>query len=201
MTTELPYSEACERNQAPILEVLLREFPEQGIVLEIGSGTGQHLAYFAPRRPALVWQPSDLAENLDGISARITQLDEANILPAIQLDVLKSWPSKIFDAVFSSNTSHIMSWEVVCALFAGVGEHLAGGGVFCLYGPFNEDGRYTSVSNAEFDRQLRLRDPSMGLRDISALDSLARSHQMELEKRYRMPANNQLLTFRRIMDQ
>jgi len=197
MTTELPFSEACERNKAPILEALLQELPAQGRVLEIGSGTGQHLVYFAPRFSGISWQPSDRAEHLEGLTARLSLEGASNIQPPIELDVFEAWPEQQFDGVYSSNTAHIMGWKAVCAMFAGVGNHLQAGGVFSLYGPFNENGEYTAQSNADFDLHLRQRDPDMGIRDIAALNCLAQDHQMKLEGRRQLPANNQLLIFRK----
>lgn len=196
MTGELPFAEASERNKTPILEALLSLLPARGHLLEIGSGTGQHAVHFAPRFARLCWQPSDRREYLAGLNARIRADGPPNILPAIELDVCRVWPDRSYAAVFSSNTAHIMSWPAVCAMFSGVGRRLAGGGAFCLYGPFNVDGCHTSASNEEFDRALRARDPDMGLRDVGALDSLARDRQMALTERIPMPANNQLLVFR-----
>jgi hypothetical protein len=195
MTPGLPYSEACERNREPILEALEQVFPTRGQVLELGSCSGQHVVFFAPFFPELTWQPSDRLEYLEGLSARIRQKGSPNVLQAIELDVLKAWPGSLFDAVYSANTAHIMSWEAVMAMFAGVGTSLFPGGVFCLYGPFNEGGRFTSASNEDFDRGLRARDPSMGIRDLEALDSLARRHQMKLTRQFPLPANNRLLVF------
>jgi cyclopropane fatty-acyl-phospholipid synthase-like methyltransferase len=195
MTPGLPFSEACERNKEPILEALLQVFPTRGKVLEIGSCSGQHVVFFAPSFPELTWQPSDQSEYLDGLSARIRQEGSPNILQAIVLDVMDAWPGQLFDAVYSANTAHIMSWEAVCATFAGVGMSLPRGGVFGLYGPFNEGGRFTSASNEEFDRSLRARDPVMGIRDLEALDSLAHRHQMKLTQQYLLPANNRLIVF------
>ena len=128
MNITLPFSDACERNKAPILEVLLQELPEQGKLLEIGSGTGQHLVHFAPRFPGLEWQPSDRSEYLEGLTARIELEASSNVRPAIELDVLRPWQAGTFDAVFSANTAHIMSWSAVCAMFEGTGAHLLIGG-------------------------------------------------------------------------
>jgi cyclopropane fatty-acyl-phospholipid synthase-like methyltransferase len=193
----LPYSEACERNKEPILKVLLSVLPAQGRILEVGSCTGQHLVHFAAAFPALSWHPSDRNEYLDGLSARIAEQGGGNILAAVELDVVSGWPEPYFDAVYSANTAHIMSWEMVCAMFAGVSRLLRPGGVFCLYGPFNEAGRFTSDSNQGFDLSLRSRDPAMGIRDLEALDTLARSHHMELLQQERLPANNSLLVFQK----
>ena len=195
-SSDLPFSEACERNKAPILETLLTLLPGRGHVLEIGSGTGQHVIHFAQPFPGLSWQPTDRRENLEALNARIRQEGGANILPAVELDVEAAWPDRCFAAAYSSNTAHIMPWRAVCAMFRGVGERLEAGGVFCLYGPFTVDGAHTADSNADFDRQLRQRDPEMGLRDVGALERLAGRHRLELEGRRQLPANNQLLLFR-----
>jgi hypothetical protein len=193
----LPYSESCERNKAPILEVLQQLLPCSGKVLEIGSGTGQHIVYFAPHFPLLQWQPSDRDECLQGLTARVGQACSPNILPPIKLDVLEHWPDEVFDAAYSANTAHIMGWDAVCATFTRLGIHLAPGSLYCLYGPFNQDGRYTADSNRKFDRHLRSQDPQMGLRDIEALELLADRSQMVLQQQFPMPANNQILVFRK----
>ena len=200
MINQLPFSEACERNKAPILEVLLEELPGKGRLLEIGSGTGQHLVHFAPHFPGLMWQPSDQPGQLEGLAARIPLEAPPNVLPAIELDVLRHWPPGKFDAIFSSNTAHIMSWAEVSAMLAGAGALLHGHGIFCLYGPFNEGGGFTAPGNAEFDWQLRARDPEMGLRDIEALDKLGAKHKLVLQRKYDMPANNMLLVFMKLED-
>jgi len=193
--TELPFSEACERNREPILCVLRQVFPEQGLVLEIGSCTGQHVVAFARANPGLTWQPSDQNEYLAGLSLRIRQQAGPNVLQPMELDVNRPWPEVQYDAVYSSNTAHIMDWSSVCAMFAGVESVLLPSGPFCLYGPFNEAGCFTSSSNEQFDRNLRRRDPGMGIRDVEALESLALRHQMELTRQFRLPANNSLLVF------
>ncbi len=195
--TPLPYSESCERNKAPILEVLQRLLPPDGNILEIGSGTGQHIVHFAPHFPALQWQPSDRDEHLQGLTARVQREGSPNILPPIKLDVLEQWPAGMFDAAYSANTAHIMGWDAVCATFAGLGAHLAADGLYCLYGPFNQGGQFTADSNRVFDSHLRSRDPEMGLRDLEALESLASRSQMILQNQFPMPANNQILVFRK----
>jgi SAM-dependent methyltransferase len=192
-----PFSEAAERNRAPILGALRRLLPERGRVLEIGSGTGQHAVHFAPAFPRLSWQPTEQREHLEGLNTRIRLEGPPNILPAIELDVTGPWPDYCFEAVYSSNTAHIMAWDMVQAMFAGVSKRIAPGGAFCLYGPFNVNGEFTSASNQVFDRQLRERDAAMGLRDVGALSALAGEHQMRLAERCQLPANNQLLVFRR----
>lgn len=195
---ELPFSEACERNREPILGVLESLLPAEGCVLEIGSCTGQHVVFFAPAFPGLSWQPSDRPEYLPGLKARISLQGTTAILPPLELDVLKTWPSRRYDAVYSANTAHIMGWPAVEAMFSGVGKVLRAGGIFCLYGPFrNRDGSM-SESNKRFDRSLRERDPSMGIRDLVSLEKLAASTQMSFIARNLLPANNQLLVFERL---
>ena len=191
-----PYVESCERNRAPILEVLRVELAGKSRLLEIGSGTGQHAVYFAPEFPGLVWQTSDLGESHADIRAWLAEAGLANVLPPLTLDVCRGgWPSERYDAVFSSNTAHWMSWPEVECLFSGVGRVLQVDGVFCLYGPFNYRGDYTSESNARFDRWLKARDPSGGIRDFEAVDGLARDAGMTLRKDYEMPANNRTLVW------
>ena len=161
-----PFSAPSERNRAPILAILKRVFVERKRVLEIGSGTGQHAAYFAPELPHLVWQASDVADNLPDIRQWISD-------PApIELDMDKPWPQVEADAVFSANTCHIMSWPQVERMFAGIGA-MQTVQTFCLYGPFNYGGKHTSESNARFDAMLRTRDPASGLRDFEAICALA----------------------------
>jgi hypothetical protein len=183
-----PFSEASERNREPILRILKRVFSKTRVVLEIGSGTGQHAAYFAPELPHLVWQASDVAENLSGIRQWTSN--------AIELDVDKPWPKVDADAVFSANTCHIMSWPQVERMFAGIGT-MKSVKTFCLYGPFNYGGKHTSESNARFDAMLRARDPASGLRDFEAIDRLAQDAGLKLCEDNAMPANNRLLVWRR----
>jgi len=190
-------SEACERNKDPILQVLRGVFASTRQVLEIGSGTGQHAVYFARQLPELRWQPSDTAEYLGPLQAYIAQEGSANLAPPVRLDVRSHpWPVAGIDAVFSANTLHIMSWEAVREFFRGVGTHLAAGGVLCIYGPFRYAGRYTSESNATFDRFLQERDAASGIRDFEALNKLARQEGLELDGDHDMPAHNRTLVWR-----
>jgi len=183
-----PFSEASERNREPILAVLKRVFAERRLVLEIGSGTGQHAAYFAPELPHLVWQTSDVAQNLPAIR------QWAPNPPPLELDADGTWPDVAADAVFSANTCHIMSWPQVERMFEGIGR-IRTLQTFCLYGPFNYGGRHTSESNARFDAMLRGRDPASGLRDFEAIVALAGKNGMALQEDNAMPANNRLLVF------
>lgn len=192
------YSEACERNKNPILESLRGAFANCSQVLEIGAGTGQHAVHFARHLPHLVWQPTDRREYLAGLAARIVAEGRANLRRPVELDVSREpWPDVDADAVFSANTLHIMAWPEVEALFRGVGRILGPGGVLAVYGPFRYAGAFTSESNAAFDRSLRQRDPASGIRDFEAVDALASREGLRIVADQAMPANNQLLVWRR----
>lgn len=193
-----PRSEACERNQAPILEVLREVLPASGYLLEIGSGTGQHAVHFGAALPRWIWQTSDLPGNHAGIRVWIEECALPNVLPPTALDVSREpWPISHADAVFSANTAHIMSLAEVQAMFRGVGRLLPANGIFCLYGPFRFGGRHTSDSNARFDAALKREDPRMGVRDFEALETFAESSGFALAEDIAMPANNRLLVWRR----
>jgi len=191
-----PYSEACERNQAPILAVLKGSLQGARSVLEIGSGTGQHAVYFGAALPHLTWQTSDLPANHAGIRMWLEDCGLQNVLPPLVLDAgADRWPVDGVDAVFTANTLHIMSWPEVESLFAGIGRILHAGGRLCIYGPFNYDGAPTSESNARFDAMLRTRDPESGIRDFEEVRRLGSRNGLELQTDHPMPANNRLLVF------
>ncbi len=193
-----PYSQAAENNKTPILTVLRDAFAEETRVLEIASGTGQHAAHFGRALPHLAWQPSDLAPNLDGIRERLAADGPANVAPPVELDVSRfPWPVSGFDGVFSANCLHIVSWPRVEDFFRGVGEVLDAGGTLCVYGPFKYGGDFTTESNARFDGWLKRNDPESGIRDFEAVDALARGQGMRRIADHAMPANNQLLVWRR----
>jgi SAM-dependent methyltransferase len=193
-----PFSAACERNREPILAVLRDAFRDARDVLEIGSGTGQHAVHFAMHLPHLRWQSSDREENLPGVRAWLDEAALPNTPAPLTLDVAEgSWPSpKSFDAVFSANTLHIMSWPEVEAMFAGIARVLCRDGVLAIYGPFNIDGRFTSDSNEAFDRALRAAVPHRGIRDAAEVDALARRHGLEFTTDHAMPANNRCRIWR-----
>lgn len=188
------FSESCEQNQQPILDVLQQVFVKPGLVLEIGSGTGQHAAWLPLRLTHLVWQPSDQHEYLPSIAAWVEEVDADNVRSPFVLDVNQAhWPVDSADYVFSANTAHIMSWASVVAFFEGVGRILQPGGDFCLYGPFNYDGNFTSVSNLRFDAWLKQRDPESGIREFNQLNKLANDNGMDLVSDFEMPVNNRIL--------
>ena len=193
-----PFSAACERNREPILGVLRAHFADRRHVLEIGSGTGQHAAYFATQLPHLTWQASDRATNLPGIRQWLDEAALPNTPAPLVLDVARGpWPRQTFDAVFSANTLHIMAWTEVEAMFAALGESLAGDAQLAIYGPFNYRGRFTSASNAEFDRNLKAQAAQRGIRDFADVDRLARAAGFALIEDAAMPANNRCLVWQR----
>jgi hypothetical protein len=192
------FSEACVRNKAHILTVLREVLANRRLVLEIGSGTGQHAVHFAAGLPHLIWQASDVARNLPGIRSWREEAALANLPEPIELDVdWPYWPTVSADAVFTANTLHIVSWPQVQALFERTGYLLPPDGMLVVYGPFNYGGRYTSQSNAGFDAMLRAHDPHSGIRDFDAVEALARRYAFALERDVAMPANNRTLVFRR----
>jgi SAM-dependent methyltransferase len=197
----LPFSDACERNKGPILGVLQDWLGGlAGVVVEIGSGTGQHAVHFAKHLPELSWQPTDQGQELAALGARIAVEGSCNLLPPVELDVTQHrWPfgPDSVDAVFTANTLHIVAWPAVRAIFRGVGEILRDQGLFIVYGPFRYAGQYTSHSNKAFDEMLRARDPASGIRDFEVLEALAAEHGLSLVADEAMPANNQTLVWRK----
>jgi SAM-dependent methyltransferase len=192
----LPFSEACERNKGPILEILRSRFAESSQVLEIGSGTGQHAVYFAANLEHLTWHPTERVNFLPALVQRIQAEGGDNIRPPTVLDVTQSvWPVTRVDAVFTANTLHIMSWAEVLALFRGIGATLAPGGLLCIYGPFVYQDRPTAPSNMAFDRMLQERDPLSGLRHIEAVIAAAAEVGLTLAGDHDQPANNRILVF------
>lgn len=194
------HSPAAERNREPILAALRGLAPQAGLLLEIASGTGEHAAYLAPRLGAgLIWQPSDGDESaLAGIDTHARASACPRIRPALHLDVRQAaWPVAAADAVFCANMLHIAPWPAAVGLFAGAARLLKGGGPLIIYGPFKRDGAHTAPSNAQFDADLRSRDPSWGVRCLdSEVAPLALAHGLALDQAVAMPANNLLAVFR-----
>ena len=192
-----PYAESCEKNREPILAVLKEVFSERKRVLEIASGTGQHAVYFARELPHLIWQPSELAQNLAGIQAWLDEAQLPNTLAPLAIDVNDAyWPVTNVDAVFNANTVHIISWPEVELMFAHISRILAPGGCVCFYGPYNYNGKFTSESNARFNDWLMSRDPNSGVRDFEAVNRLAASHGLGLLRDIEMPSNNRILVWK-----
>jgi hypothetical protein len=193
------HAPATARNSQPLAEVLARELPASGTVLEIASGSGEHAVFMARRFPALDWQPSDRdAEALASVDAWAAEARLANLRPAIALDAAApDWPMVSADALLCVNMVHISPWDAAVGLFAGAGRVLGSGAPLVLYGPFVEPDVETAASNHAFDQSLRQRDPAWGLRSTADLDRLAAGHGMTRTARCAMPANNLVLVYRR----
>jgi len=197
----MPFSQACENNKLPILDILGRHLKErrtgeQQTVLEIAAGTGQHAVFFAEALPFLTWQTTDIADNLPTLTPRIEQAELPNLPAPRILDVNGQWPTGTVDATFSANSLHIISVGAVENFFAGVGKQLRAGGLLFVYGPFKYQDEFTSESNDRFDDWLKERDPASGIRDFEWVNSLANRAGLDLLEDNAMPANNQLLVWR-----
>ncbi len=193
------YSEAYERNKDPIVKELQRLLKDSKTVLEIGSGTGQHAIYFSRQLSYLVWQPSDLAINLESIRAWIDYDSSPNIESPIELDVTNlPWEVPKYNAIFSANTFHIMSWSQIENFFMGVSQVIEKDGNLIIYGPFSLNGIHTSPSNEQFDLYLKKRDPLSGVRDREMIDDLAKAQGLQLKETIPMPANNYILHWKRV---
>jgi SAM-dependent methyltransferase len=189
------------RNREPILEVLRRVLPPQGLVLEVASGGGEHAAYFAERLPALFWQPTDpYPAALASIAAHreAAAAEAPNLLAPVRLDATSGqWPVERAEAVVCINMIHITPWAASEGLMAGAQRTLQAGGVLYLYGPYRVDGRHTAPSNQDFDAQLRAQNPLWGIRDLADVTALAARHGLSLIETVPMPANNLSVVFRR----
>jgi len=198
MTTEKPFSQACENNKEAILNILKQVFCQPLTVWEIGSGTGQHACHFARQLPHLTWQPTDRAGNIAGIRMWLREAQLPNLQAPLPLDVADSvWPCRSIEAVFTANTLHIMSWDEVTLLFQRLAKYLAIQARVCIYGPFNYRGDYTSDSNARFDQWLKQQNPHSCIKHFEQVLALAAAIGLELSADHAMPANNRLLVFER----
>ena len=194
--TGLPFSQACENNKLPILEVLKRHLNESSRLLEVAGGTGQHAVFFAENFPALHWQSTDIPSNVDSLNLRIQGASLANLPRAKPLDVnQRPWQVDSFDTIFSANSLHIMSADSVENFFAEVGNHCNENGKLLVYGPFKYNGEFTTDSNARFDLWLKDRDPLSGVRDFEWVNEMANNAGFRFLEDNAMPANNQLLVW------
>lgn len=204
------FSPAADRNKQPILEVLQQVLPSQGLALEIASGTGQHVAWFARHLPRWTWQPSDThAEALASIAARTAEHNLANVRTPLWLDVLQApWLQEPaasgsqptvprFDAIYCANMLHIAPWACCAALMQGSARYLAPQGLLLTYGPYLEDGVATAPGNQDFDQSLRAQNPAWGLRRREDVEQVAALAGLRLAQRHAMPANNLLLVWSR----
>lgn len=196
----LPLWPAPERNKQPILQQLLELIPPAArSLLEVASATGQHALHFASALPHVTYQPSDYdEEHLSTLRRRVELSGLANLLPPLRLNATSStWPAAIYDVVYNANMVHIAPWEVAEGLFRGAGQVLGPAGVLLTYGPYQLDGRHTSLSNEQFDASLRERDSRWGVRDLADLERLAGDCGLRLSEKVAMPANNYLVRWAR----
>ena len=199
----IPHSPAADRNKQAVLDVLRKVLPAHGTALEIASGTGQHVAWFAAALPEWTWQPTDADEGaLPAIAAWTSQAGLANVRPPLLLDVMApQWPAQgpvfaqPFDAVYCANMLHIAPWPTCAALMQGCARHLAQRGVLVTYGPYLEENVRTAPSNILFDQSLRARNPAWGIRRLEDVALEAQHAGLRLRERHAMPANNLLLVF------
>ena len=199
------FAPAAARNRDAVLGVLRRVLPDGGLILEVGSGTGEHAVHFAPHFEKSSWQPSDPdSEARASIAAWTESSGARNVLPPIDLDVRDSvWPMERDDpvprlaAIVSLNMVHISPWAVCLGLLGGASRLLTADGVLFLYGPFKIDGAHTAPSNAAFDRSLRAQNPEWGVRDLDEVAAAAVARGLTLVERFEMPANNMSVVFRR----
>ncbi|MDH3419310.1 MAG: class I SAM-dependent methyltransferase [Gammaproteobacteria bacterium] len=192
------HSAPAERNTGPILNVLAGVLPTQGKVLEIASGTGQHVVAFARAFPHLNWQPSDVDADLrTSVELRVSEAALDNIRPPVELDVMRfPWSVDSADAIVCINMIHVAPWPATEALFRGAARLLGPRGILVTYGPYLRGGRHTAPSNEAFDEALRARDVEWGIRDIDVVSDVARVNGFTVEDVIAMPANNFTLVFR-----
>jgi hypothetical protein len=191
------FAPATARNRAPILEVLRRVLPPQGLVLELSSGTGEHATFFAAHLPGLSWQPSDLDPAARAsIAAWTATTGATNVRAPLDIDArLPAWPIERADAIVCINMIHIAPWAATLGLFAGAARVLPEAGPLFLYGPFKRDGRHTAPSNEAFDASLRARNPEWGVRDLGEVEAVAGPVGLALAEVVPMPANNLSVVF------
>jgi cyclopropane fatty-acyl-phospholipid synthase-like methyltransferase len=196
----LNFSPSCERNQAVILTELIPLLNARQTVLEVGSFSGQHAIHFSTNIPDIKWQPTDVEENISALSHNINEAKLSNCLTPLIIDVaqIEHWPATKYDIIFTANTLHIMSWQHVESFFENIINVCKKGTLLCIYGPFKYNGRYTSASNAEFQLWLQNRDLKSGIRDFERINKLAIQQGFESISDKKMPANNQLLTWKMV---
>ncbi|QLC21767.1 DUF938 domain-containing protein [Parasphingopyxis sp. CP4] len=193
------HAPATLRNRAAITDVLREVLPAQGMILEIASGSGEHVVHFADRFPDIQWQPSDPEPTaLASIASWAEDSGLTNIAPPLALDASAThWPVQSVDAILCINMIHISPWSATQGLMSGASQHLPDEAPLFVYGPFRRAGTQTAPSNEAFDESLRSRNPDWGLRDLEAVEALASEMDLSLERVVEMPANNLSVVFRK----
>ena len=204
MTSAMLSSPAAVRNRGPILEVLRRHLPASGAVLELASGSGEHVTHFAAAFPALVFQPSDPdPQARASIAERVAESGLSNVrVPQFVDASADDWklPAEIaasLAAIVCINMIHISPWSAARGLLRGAGKLLPPGGVLYLYGPYRRGGRATAPSNDAFDRDLRARNRDWGVRNVEDVLAEAAAQKLALAEIADMPANNLSVVLRR----
>lgn len=194
-----PFSASADRNKNAILVAFTAEVNADHLVLEIGSGTGQHALHFAHQLPQIIWQASEIERNYPVLTSGIRGHTLSNVLDAIVLDVdSPSWPITHADICYTCNTLHIMSMNSVRSLVQGCADVLGDNGKLCVYGPFMINGDHISDSNEQFDQHLRASDPASGVRDLTDVDAIAQQFGFAPARRVVMPANNFFVVWARL---
>ncbi|MCY0147531.1 class I SAM-dependent methyltransferase [Hoeflea sp. G2-23] len=192
-------SPSALRNRGPISDLLRHVLPKTGTVLEIASGSGEHVIHFASLLPKLIWQPSDPSpEARASIQEWVTSEATTNVLFPLDIDASSpTWPIERADAMIAINMVHISPWSATQGLLAGAGKLLPSGGVLVLYGPYRREGQPLVPSNLDFDASLRARNPAWGIRLLEDVESLAKQSGLALTSVTEMPANNLGVVFTR----
>ncbi|XP_002732310.2 methyltransferase-like 26 [Saccoglossus kowalevskii] len=201
-------SPSADRNKEAVAQILMHYagLDRTGFALEVGSGTGQHVVHFAARMPNITWLPSDIDEpSVTSINCYLQVYQLKNILQPIYLDVSQpahQWSPHLIpascDLIVCINVIHISAITTTSGLIKGAGTVLKSHGLLVMYGPYKVHGIITPHSNVEFDKQLKIRNPEWGLRDIDYLIEVAEQNGMILEAMHDMPANNKTIVFRKI---
>ena len=192
------YSQAAENNKAPIADIMGKHMPPNALVLEIGSGAGQHALHMAHTFPGITWLPSERGVVVPLLRANLALYESNNIQPPLMLDLNDfTWSGDPVDAVYAANVMHIVSEGLGDRLVQLAADALKSSGLLMLYGPYKYNGQFTTESNAAFDQWLKNRDPASGVRDFEAVIATAQCSGLTLTQDYAMPANNQMLIFER----
>ena len=193
----MKFSDACERNKIPILEVLNEEL-DSGIVLEIGSGTGQHSVFFSKEIPSIKWYPSETISNFESLNTFVTNYQNNNLQTPSVIDITQDqWIDFKVDYVFTSNTFHIINNALLTFFFYQSSKVIKANGKLIIYGPFKFDNQFNSPSNQTFDELLKASDSFSGLKNFEEIINIALKFDFIFSKKYEMPANNNILVFKK----
>ena len=198
MDKSRPFNPSAEKNKLPIFEELSPMLASSSLILEIGSGTGQHAVFFCERLPQCIWQPSEISSSLDVLRKGVYGSGLPDLRSPIVLDVMDdNWHVDELDVIFSANTAHFMPWPSVFKMISGAYRTLKKDGIFCLYGPFHYEKKIVSEGNRRLDRWLREQGKGLRIRGFEALVILAANQSLILRHDIEMPANNHLLVFQK----